>query len=303
MLALAVLGPASGEDAHPQVFLRDLHPLRIDKGGSVMGYGYGALWIASAGRLTRIDKVTGEMREILLRSSGEACRTIAAGEGAVWVPDCGSGTVDKVEPTGRKVAEIPAEMFSRDGSIAVGAGAVWVITAGDGERTLTRFKAADGEQEAEIALPFSGTCVLVAEGSVWVTAAGKGELFRLDPASNTLRSRLKLGGTPKALASADGSIFVFNEALGSIQRVDPASNQLVRTIKIGSPGYGDIDVGGGSIWVSTAEIPLGEVDPRTNALSRVFRSDGLPSHQFYMRYGEGAVWFVDWQTYRVELPR
>jgi hypothetical protein len=29
----------------------------------------------------------------------------------------------------------------------------------------------------------------------------------------------------------------------------------------------------------------------------------LPSRQFYMRYGEDAVWLVDWQTYRVELPR
>src|SRR5689334_208709 len=182
ILALALLGPASGEDAQPQLFLHELHPLRIDKGGSVMGYGYGAFWIASAGRLTRIDKVTGKMREILLRSSGEACRTIAAGEGAVWVPDCGSGTIDKVDPDGRKLAEIPAEMFSRDGSIAVGNDSVWVITAGNGERTLTRFKAADGEQEAEIALPFSGTCVLVADEAVWVTAAGKGELFRLDPA-------------------------------------------------------------------------------------------------------------------------
>ena len=45
-----------------------------------------------------------------------------------------------------------------------------------------------GRQEAEIALPFSGTCVLVAAGSVWVTAAGKGELYRIDPSSNALHS-------------------------------------------------------------------------------------------------------------------
>jgi len=60
-------------------------------------------------------------------------------------------------------------MFTYEGSIGVGEGSVWVLTPERGDRTLTRFDARTGEAEAAIALPWSGTAVLVYEGAVWVS--------------------------------------------------------------------------------------------------------------------------------------
>ena len=47
-------------------------------------------------------------------------------------------------------------MFGGQGSIGVGEGAVWVVTAEDRDRTLTRYSASSGAEEAKIALPRPG---------------------------------------------------------------------------------------------------------------------------------------------------
>ena len=293
----------AGDLAPQKIAIGDLMVRQIDKGGEFLGFGFDALWVASAGRLTRVDAATTAITDLVLEHSGGPCRNIGIGEGAVWVPDCGSGTVYKVDQAGNSmVLKIAADMFSREGSIGVGEGAVWVVTADAGERTLTRFDAVTGASLAEIRLPGSSSGVVVAYGSVWVTATAKGELYRIDPATNKVRSVIKLGGNPKFLVSEQGSIWVFNEAFGTVQRVDGATGQITATIEAGGPGTGDISAGGGSIWVSSAGLGLGQIDPAQNRVIRAYEFERLYSKCFGMRFGAGALWFIASRLYRVQLP-
>jgi hypothetical protein len=91
----------------------------------------------------RIDASNNTVTDIHMDGASGTYRDIAVGEGSVWVGDCGSKLVYKVDPhTNAVVKEIAAEVYGCEGSIGVGEGAVWVVTAEGGDRTLTRFEAA-----------------------------------------------------------------------------------------------------------------------------------------------------------------
>lgn len=118
-------------------------------------------------------------------------------------------------------------MFTNEGSIGVGEGSVWVLTPERGGRTLTRLNARTGEVEADIALPWSGTAVLVFERAVWVTAAGKGVLHKINPDTNPVVGSIPLGGNPKCIVAGEGSIWALNEGTGAVQRIDPRTNAIL----------------------------------------------------------------------------
>ena len=281
--------------------------------GDTVGFGFGAFWIASSGRLTKIDASSGASSTIVLDVSGGPCRDIGIGEGAVWVPDCGKGVIYKVDPLTDKIAlTIPVDMFTSEGSIGVGEGSVWVLTPERGGRTLTRLNARTGDVEADIALPWSGTAVLVFEQAVWVTAAQKGALLRIDPQTNAMVASIPLGGTPKWIAAGEGSIWALNEGSGAVQRIDPRTNTVSATINLGAPEIGAITEGGGYLWISRPSHILSQIDPGTNSLVRDYNA---PSNRWQIwgtiRYGAGSIWIMGAHPYRItgvhpvqaELPK
>jgi streptogramin lyase len=302
---VALTPPAlPAQEALPlEISFGELDVREIPKGGRFVGFGFDAFWVASAGRLTRIAADDDSMTETLLASSGGPCRGVATGEGAVWVPDCGSGTIYKVDPESLRVTlQIETDMFSSEGSIGVGHGAVWVVTTDPGERTLTRYSAATGEKLAEILLPGAGSGVIVDFGSVWVTAAGKGELYQIDPQSNAIASTTKLGGLPRFFTSGEGSIWVLNEASGAVQRIDGRTGHLVSTIAVGKPESGDITAGGGFVWVTMTGTILSQIDPNSNRIVRTFASDALGWRCWGIRYGGGSIWLIGSPLQRVQPP-
>ena len=243
---------AFASDAGPEeLSLSTLPTQELPHSGDHVGFGFGSLWIAAGGRLTRIHAASGDTSEIVLAQSGGPCRGVGVGEGAIWVPDCGKGVIYKVDPaTNKVVSTISVDMFTYEGSIGVGEGAVWVVTPERGDRTLTRFNAANGEAEATIALPWSATAVLVEHGFIWVMASSKGQLLRIDPRTNALVSSTPLGGTPKGIVAGERSLWVLNEGTGTVQRIDPLTATLIATVKFGQAGPGDITAGEGSVWIT-----------------------------------------------------
>jgi hypothetical protein len=81
---------------------------------------------------------------------------------------------------------IPTDMFGHTGSVGVGERSVWVLVFGDRDKTLVRYYAARGDEQARIPLPGPGSGVLAAGGSVWVTAASRPELYQVGPGSNAI---------------------------------------------------------------------------------------------------------------------
>jgi virginiamycin B lyase len=130
---------------------------RIENTSSSIEFGFGALWATHGDKLLRIDAATNSIAEIELEGGTARQRTVAVGEGAVWVPDAGKGGIFKIDPKANAVVALfSAPMLSSQGTIGVGEGAVWVVTAEEAERTLTRFNAENGTVEAKVSLPSSG---------------------------------------------------------------------------------------------------------------------------------------------------
>ena len=133
-----------------------------------MAVGEGSLWIVGDPldrRVFRVDERSGAIRNITLLPF--APRSIAAGEGGVWV----TGPVD----------DVVARLDPRDGSrremihvgrgasgVAAGAGAVWVASALDHE--VSRVDPATGKIVARIPIDGSPREITVGAGGVWVTA-------------------------------------------------------------------------------------------------------------------------------------
>jgi streptogramin lyase len=273
----------------------------IPKSGDFMAFGFDSLWMISGRRLLRVDPKDNSFVEIALKSSiGGRVRGICIGEGAVWVPDVSADLIHKIDPnSNQEIKEIPAQMLGSEGSIGVGEGSVWVVTEEGLDRTLARFNAATGEVEAKINLPDSGAAALVDFGSVWVTAGRTGELYRIDPESNTIVSTTSLHEQPRFLTSGEGSIWVLNQGDGTVQRIDPTGN-VIATIEAGLVGGGgDITTGGGYVWVTTRSVPVAKIDPKTNTFIGKFYAIGMGDA---IRYGAGSLWVSGQAIHRIEPP-
>src|SRR3977135_785140 len=89
LLAFYPAAPAfAGQAAVEEVPFESLKTQIFPKGGETAAFGFDSFWTASSGRLTRSRALNDSTSEIVLDTSGGPCRSIAFGEGDVWVPDC-----------------------------------------------------------------------------------------------------------------------------------------------------------------------------------------------------------------------
>jgi YVTN family beta-propeller protein len=181
---------------------RVVDSIPVGNGPAAVAVAAGAVWIASDVHrsLKKIDIASGSSREIPLGSNPTA---IAAGGGAVWVASEEGGTVFRVEPRTRVVAN-PVTVGGGPVSLAVGEGAVWVANRQDA--TVSRIDPATNAVDP-IAVGKGPTAVAVGEGAVWVANGGEGTVSRIDPATRRPTATVALKSSPTALAVADGSIW------------------------------------------------------------------------------------------------
>jgi YVTN family beta-propeller protein len=302
-LALSVLAlPALGEDRDASELTLEATIPRTAGAVASTDFAFGALWVSQGGpRLLRIDGRDNSVTEAELPGGTGRLREIAAGEGAVWVPDVGLGAVHKVDPELMAVvAQFPADMLSTQATIGVGEGAVWVVTAQDLERALTRFDANTGAEEALIELPAAGAGVLVAYGQVWVSSSQANTVFRIDPAANAVVESITVGQSPKYMAAGAGSIWVLGAGDGDVQRIDAITGAVDAIIDLGFPSItGDIAFGGGYVWISVPyRAPVIRIDPSDNGVTRYL---GRGS-QGYIQYGNNSIWVWGQAINRYALP-
>jgi virginiamycin B lyase len=110
-------------------------------------------------------------------------------------------------------------------------------------------------------------------GSVWITKSESKLLLRIDPATNAVVARIRVGPDPElGIGSGLGFIWIPDPKDRTIRQVDPATNTIVRTIpvKLAADPEGSIAIGEGSIWAITNE---GGTDSGT--LTRVNARTGI----------------------------
>jgi virginiamycin B lyase len=264
--------------------------------------GFGSFWMMSGGFLDRIDLNDNSIKRVPVKGLQSWHSSVAVGEGAVWLLD-GRTMLYKIDPQKEQVLKEIRAGLDASGSnawgLGVGEGAVWVIPIPDG-KTLTRYSATSGTEEATIPLPSRSSAVLVGFGSAWVSGTGNDELYRIDPSTNQIAATIELRDRPRALTAGEGTVWVFNEGDGTVQRIDGRSGKQVATIETDIAGRAAITVGGGFAWVNTQMGDIVQIDPRTNTVHGKFK--GAPD-ALAINYVGNSLWICGGSTYRLKPPK
>ena len=151
---------------------------------------------------------------------------------------------------------------------------------------------------ANVAVGRSPTGVAIDPSGVWVTNWWNNTLSRINPATNTVLSVVRVDFTPsqgaEAIGSGAGSLWVtatdtdanFDPAPGVVKRIDPATGATLATILVGTTPL-DIDVSPGAVWVANfGSSSVMRIDPETN---QVVATIAIPN-AFGVTVGLGAVW-------------
>ena len=197
-------------------------------------------WVTNEGR---VEKLTADAREpIASVAIAEPCGGMAVDFGALWVADCRSRSLVRVDLASHRVsAEIPTGLADPKGelSVATGAGSVWLLA--DPAGVLARVDPATNRVSAHIPVPPGSFAAAFGFGSVWVSTVGEdgsGSVQRIDPESDSVVACIPVGRGPRFLAAGAGAVWTLNQGDGTVSRVDPDSNRLAATIPADVAGSG-----------------------------------------------------------------
>ena len=212
---------------------------------------------ARGAALVQVDPRTGAVLRTV--PAGRTPGAVAAGEGAVWAIDVDGQTISRVDARGA------AATFATGATpvdLAAGAGALWVASGG----------------------PVGGT---QAAGPVATVLA------RIDPATRTVRSRIRLprsGGATTELA--EDRVAVEPDAVWAIApdyavvRIDPRTDRIVATIR-GLQARA-VAAGDGGVWVLGMDGRIARIDRVRN---RVATRGRVPASSVGgLAVGGGSAW-------------
>jgi outer membrane protein assembly factor BamB len=177
-----------------------------------------ALWMAVDDGLARVDPVTSDVSIINLPE--------AAFPGAgtpLWAALYDTGTLVRVDTQVRDVAAtMPHPQGTMEGpAVASGFDSLWV----GGSLRLYRLDATTGDVIASIPAR-QPTRLLVTDDAVWTTSYPLGVVERIDPATNEIVFRAKLGGNLNGITEGFGAIWVVDTRSGILYRIDQSSTVI-----------------------------------------------------------------------------
>jgi DNA-binding beta-propeller fold protein YncE/predicted Ser/Thr protein kinase len=280
VLALSLFG-GDGVSVSDPVAVGD-PPLRL-------AVGPRTVWATSAadGTLSGIDPKTQEV--ISKWRVGRGVSGVTIGAGSVWVTNPESGSVLRIDPTGRVTARI--SVGGRPGAIVFGGGRIWVadedgagVTAIDAQRASVVRR---GLQPHAAPLRLA-----VGAGGLWVSSATTGTVRRLDLGTMEAGAPILAGRGPAGVTVAGGLVWVANSRAGTVTRIDPSLHTILGDpIPVGEQP-GGIDAGPETVWVAnSAEDTVTRINIATAELT------GDPVHvgpdPGAVAVGTEAVWIAN----------
>jgi DNA-binding SARP family transcriptional activator/ABC-type transport system substrate-binding protein/streptogramin lyase len=235
-------------------------------------FGKGALWtLSAAGTLTKIDPATGRVLASLNTGAVVPCG-LAVGEGAVWVTDCTSPLLARVDPAHGVVERIALPRFadpteSSPHEVALGAGSVWVEQGDFSPSWLTRLDPRTGHVQNRIRIEEVGADALAfGDGALWVVSGYKGYLTRIDPRTNRVTATVRsLPGNMCCVAVGGGFVWAATGPDRKVWKLSEDGTVLASiTLKASAE---DLTYAGGALWVADGEAgTVVRIDATTNAM-------------------------------------
>jgi streptogramin lyase len=154
----------------------------------------------------------------------------AVGEGAVWVPGTGDGTLARVDPSGTVTGRFPV--------------------------VIATPAAAEGFLDSAV----------TAAGSVWVASDFNARIARVDPATGAVLASIRVPPRPGGLAAGAGSVWAFHFLSSAVTRVDAATG-FVHMLEVPGAQLVGIAVAGTDVWVlSLGPMRLLRIAPASGAV-------------------------------------
>lgn len=318
LLQLAATAPVQAQATPDSLLDRARVPLerlpvvaRIELPSSAdwITFGFGSVWVVNykPDRVSRVDTATNRvLADIPIGRNG--CLGILSTADRIWVPTCGDGVVNEIDPRSNTVVRrVPVPITrGREGAFAIAGGDLWIPdnVSDSTSPSVVRIDARTGAIVARIATGARSDVIVAGFGSLWVASSGTGMITRIDPTSNQIVARIPVGESPKFMAAGEGAVWVQNRADGSVSRIDPMTNREAARIAAHAPTpAGDIAAGGGAVWLSVDGMPVTRIDPSTNAVTHQFVGG---SGADAVRWGYGALWVADHkvgQLWRIDATR
>jgi len=244
-----------------------------------------SVWVTNRGRVERWSQA-GKMAEVTI---AHPCGAMAIAYGSLWVADCASRTLDRVDLKTSTVSAVIATGLANprgETNVVAGAGSIWVAS---NRGVISRIDPATNQVAAQISVDPDAYYLSYGLGALWATSPTRQTLEKIDPATNTAVASVTLGRQPGFLVAGEGAVWVQEQGDGTVARVDPQSVKVTARLPVGETlKYGDIDAGGGKVWLRTT---LGQtvvaIDPKqATILARIGKATGSGA----LRYAPGGLW-------------
>ena len=144
-------------------------------------------------------------------------RSIAFGEGALWVTNSIRGTVSRIDTQTRSVQEVyrSDDQQGQIRGVAAGGGAIWVASGS----SLLKLNPTNGQFVGSASLLHEAYEVAFGGGGIWVTHFDDDAVSKIDP-ETLLAVSIGVGDGPVDIAVGDSAVWITNSLSGSVSRVD-----------------------------------------------------------------------------------
>jgi DNA-binding beta-propeller fold protein YncE len=209
---------------------------------------FDSVWVSVTGENKIVRLSTTDQPEIVDEFEvGAEPEGLAASSRAIWVANAGDGSVSQIVEATGDVRNVP-DVADQPVDVAVGAGAVWVANAAGS--SVTRI---DGGR-LEVALVIEGVgpsprALTIVDRDVWVATSGDGRIHRINGDENSIEGSVRVGGTPRDVATDGAFLYVTDREGDRLVTVDAQAEQVVERETV-EDGPLNVAVGDDDLWVT-----------------------------------------------------